>query len=293
MKVIVFGGSGFLGSHVCDKLSDAGHDVTIYDIEESFYRTPEQKIIIGDILDEEKVRQSVADKDVVLNFSGLSDIETNTQRPIDAVKTNVLGNSILLEAARSADIKRYVFASSAYVFSGSGIIYRSCKRACEDFIEDYQRAFGLEYTILRYGSLYGPRSDKKNSIYCYIEQAIEQRKIICNGHPDDIREYIHVEDAALMTLDILNPQYANQNIILTGKETFKVADFLNMISEISGGVDIEYRKIDSPFHYKITPYTFSPKIGKKLVNNLYTDIGQGLLQLMEDVFKEVNRKKLC
>ena len=115
MKVVVFGGSGFLGSHVCDKLSNVGHDVTIYDIEESRYRAPEQRIIIGNILDEEKVRQSVADKDVVFNFSGLSDIETNTQRPIDAVKTNVLGNSILLEAARSADIKRYVFASSAYV----------------------------------------------------------------------------------------------------------------------------------------------------------------------------------
>ena len=128
MRVVVFGGSGFLGSHVCDKLSDAGHDITIYDIEESRYRAPEQKIIVGSILDEEKVRSAMADKDVIFNFSGLSDMETNTQRPIDAVKTNVLGNSILLEAARSADIKRYVFASSAYVFSGSGIIYRSCKK---------------------------------------------------------------------------------------------------------------------------------------------------------------------
>mgnify|MGYP001264239969 CR=1 FL=1 len=76
MKVVVFGGSGFLGSHVCDKLSDAGHEVTIYDIEESLYRKPEQRIIVGSILDEEKVHQSVADKDVIFNFSGLSDIET-------------------------------------------------------------------------------------------------------------------------------------------------------------------------------------------------------------------------
>jgi UDP-glucose 4-epimerase len=66
-----------------------------------------------------------------------------------------------------------------------------------------------------------------------------------------------------------------------------------MVSEISGGVDIEYRKIDSPFHYKITPYTFSPKIGKKLVNNPYTDIGQGLLQLMEEVYKDINGGKQC
>lgn len=288
MKAIVFGGAGFLGSHVSDKLTEAGHDVTIFDKSESPYLKEGQKLIIGDIMNEETVFDAVKGNDVLFNFSGIADIEENSRNPLEAVKVNIVGNSILLEAARKLNLKRFVFASSVYVFSKAGMIYRSTKRACEDIIEDYTRIFGLEHTILRYGSLYGPRANQGNSIYNYIKQAVEDRKVVCSGLPDDMREYIHVEDAAKATVDILKPEYANESIILTGKQALRVKDLMKMIDEILGGIEVEYKGNSNPLHYSMTPYSFSPKMGKKLVSNLYIDIGQGILNCIEELYLNLN-----
>jgi len=291
MNVIVFGGSGFLGSHVCDKLTEAGHEVTIFDLKESLYFRQGQKMLTGDIMDEEAVNYAVEGKDILYNFSGIANIEENIKKPLDAVKTNIIGNSILLDAACKNRVKRFVFASSAYALSNSGMIYRSCKRACEDFIDDYNKMFGLNYTILRYGSLYGPRADETNGIYKYIKQALEKRKIVCSGSPDDMREYIHVEDAAHSSVEILKTEYANQNIILTGKESFRVKDLFKLIDEMIGGVEVTYLNSNSLFHYSITPYSFSPKMGKKLVSNLYVDMGQGILHCMDEIYHHIIREK--
>ena len=291
MNVIVFGGSGFLGSHVCDKLTDAGYKVTIFDLKKSPYLKQGQKMLVGDIMDEDIVNHAVEGNEVLYNFSGIANIEENTKRPLDSVKVNIIGNSILLDAAYKNKIKRFVFASSTYVLSSSGMFYRSCKRACEDFIDDYNRMFGLDYTILRYGSLYGPRADERNSIYNYIKQALEVRRIVCSGFPDDIREYINVEDAAHSSIEILKPEYANQNIMLTGKESFRVKDLFKMIDEMIGGVEVEYLNNNSLLHYSITPYSFSPKMGKKLVNNPYVDMGQGILHCMDEIYHHITQKK--
>ena len=177
MKIVVFGGAGFLGSHVCDHLSDSGHKVTIFDIRPSPWLRADQKMIVGDILDEATVNKAVAGADVVYNFAGIADIGEADRSPLSTAKYNFMGTIVTLEAARLAKIKRYVFASSLYVYSQDGGFYRCSKQACEIFIENYQRAFGLDYTILRYGSLYGPRSDGRNAIYRFVREALENRRI--------------------------------------------------------------------------------------------------------------------
>ena len=97
-KVVVFGGSGFLGSHVADTLADAGYDVTVYDLKYSKYLRASQNIVVGDILDSDKVVKTVEGCDVVYNFAGIADIDDAVRRPLDSVKFNILGNSIILDA---------------------------------------------------------------------------------------------------------------------------------------------------------------------------------------------------
>ena len=209
------------------------------------------------------------------------------------VQQNILGNATILDAAKDAKIKRFVYSSTIYVYSSFGGFYRCSKQAAETYIEEYQRKYGLDFTVLRYGTVYGPRSNGNNSVHRYIKQAIESRKITVAGTGDEMREYIHVRDLAKLSVDVLEPEeYKNQHVNITGQHPMRFRDMLFTIREMLGNsVEIEFTAPsgDTP-HYSLTPYSFAPKVGKKLVSNYYTDIGQGLLELMEDMHKNAAPK---
>jgi UDP-glucose 4-epimerase len=121
-----------------------------------------------------------------------------------------MGTVYLLDAAEKAKIKRFVFASTAYAYSDLGYFYRCSKQLCEAYIETFHKLYGLEYTCLRYGSLYGPRADERDSIYKLVRQAVCDKKIVYHGTGQEIREFIHVIDAAKISVDILSSDFANQ-----------------------------------------------------------------------------------
>lgn len=241
------------------------------------------------LLDEELVNTVVSGADAVFDFAGLADIGEANQKPVETARVNVLGNVILLEACRKAGVKRYVFASSLYVYGKSGGFYRCSKQACELYIENYHAMYGLEYTILRYGSLYGPRADRRNAINRFVAEALEKGEITYYGAPTALREYIHVEDAALSTVEILQPEYANQNIVLTGDQPMRVGDLFKMIGEMLGkDLKINFQHDPNSGHYQITPYAFMPKIGRKMIPHLSIDLGQGVLRVMEEIHQELH-----
>lgn len=292
MKIMVTGGSGFLGSHVADALSDAGHEVTVFDIKDSLYLRPDQHMVKGSILDEKLIERIIPGHDVVYHFAGIADVDECSERPVDTVKYNILGTVQILEACRKAAIKRFVFASSAYVYSNAGYFYRTSKQACESLIENYAELHGLKYTCLRYGSLYGDRADEYSSIYKIIKQALQEGKITYYGTGDEIRELIHVKDAAQNSVRILDPAFEDQHIIITGSQTMRYRDILEMIREMLGEqIKVEILPSHRKAHYKITPYNFSPKLGKKLIANPHIDLGQGLLQCMAEIYEKVHREK--
>jgi len=286
MKIIVFGGAGFLGSHVCDKLSDAGYEVVVFDKTESPWIKNDQEMIIGDILDKDCVEKAIEGAKYIFNFAGLADIDEAKSRPVETIQYNILGNAVILNACVKYNIKRYIFASTVYVYSKSGGFYRCSKQSCESYIEEYYHSFNQEYTILRFGSLYGPRAKENNAIYSFVKQAIKDNKIIySSGSQDALREYIHVEDAAKSCVEILKPEYNNQHIILTGHQPMRVGDLFKMISEILGkNIEIVVNPDNSSIHYEITPYSFIPKTGQKLTPQTHIDLGQGLLRIVEDFY---------
>lgn len=289
VKITVFGGSGFLGSHICDKLSEAGHAVTIVDLHPSPWLRPDQKMLTGDILNEETVRKGVEGADMVFNYAGIADIGEANNRPVDTARINVLGNVMILEACRREQVRRYVFASSLYVYGKSGGFYRCSKQACEIYIENYQAMHNLPYTILRYGSLYGPRADKRNAIERFVCEALTTGAITYYGAPTALREYVHVDDASTATLAVLEPEFENQNIIISGNQPMRVGDLFKMIGEMLGKeLTINYQNDPNSGHYQITPYAFMPKMGRKLVPPLTVDLGQGILRVMEEEHKALH-----
>jgi UDP-glucose 4-epimerase len=284
MKAIVFGGSGFLGSHVADQLTAQGVEVTIFDLQPSPYLSAGQKMVVGDILDERAVFQATEGQESVFNLAGIADLDDATTKPLVTVKLNVEGNINIMEGALRAKALRFIFASTIYVYSQKGGFYRCSKQACELYIEEYQRRFGLDFTILRYGTVYGPRADARNSIYCYLKQAMENRRIVCQGIGEEVREYIHVRDVARVTCEVLKDEYRNRHIIISGQHPMRFRDMLLMIREILGqDIEIVFTGEINPDHYTLTPYSFAPKIGEKLVNHCYLDMGQGLLECIHEM----------
>jgi len=243
-------------------------------------------MIKGDILDKNAVDEAIRKHTVVYNFAGLADLDESHHKPVETVESNILGNTIILEACKNRMIKRYVYASTAYVYSNTGSFYRISKLASELIIKNYQKEYDLDYTILRYGSLYGPRSQTNNFIHKTLKSALFKNEVSRIGSGEDIREYIHVKDASQLSVDILEEKYKNQCINLTGNEQIKIKDLFKMISEIlDKNIKVNYKKLET-HHYDITPYKFNallPDKAKKLTSSYYHDLGQGLIEMLCEI----------
>jgi UDP-glucose 4-epimerase len=283
-KACVVGGAGFLGSHVADQLSDIGYEVCIFDLAESKWVRPGQQMIVGDLMNLPQLSAAIAGSEVVYNFAAIADLNDALNKPLDTVRVNVLGTVNVLEACRASAVKRFVYASSVYVYSREGGFYRCSKQAAEHYVEEYKSAYGLDYTILRYGSLYGPRADATNGLYRIVRDALIRGSISYEGNPESTREYIHVEDAARASVVALGEEFRNESVVLTGSQPMRVLDLLKMLAEILGLPDaVVFRNEDYAGHYVRTPYAYQPKLGRKYTPPLHVDMGQGLLQLIDEV----------
>ena len=289
MKIVVLGGSGFLGSHVADALSRKGHKVTIFDKKKSKWLKSNQKMCIGDILNPKDLDRAIKGADFVFHFAASASLEQALKHPINSVKANILGTVLALEFSRKYKIKRFVHASTIYVNSVEGGFYRSSKRAAEDYVEEYKKIHGLNYTILRFGSLYGQRSDDTNGIRFILKEAITKNQISYTGSRKTTRQYIHVLDAAEACADILKAKYKNKHIIITGKKEIKMTEFLKNLSKILNiSKEISFKNRKTVGHYEATPYTYKFKKGQTLKLKSNIDIYSSVLKIIDEIKNEKN-----
>lgn len=287
-KVVVIGGSGFLGSHVADELSSQGYSVTIFDGESSPWLRDNQGMVVGNILDRDAVSEAIKGARYVYHFAGVSDIGEAAVRPFDTININVIGTSVILEEAIRAKVERILYASTMYVYSPYGSFYRASKQAAEIVIEAYHEKFNIEYTLLRYGSLYGPRAQNWNGLRRYVSQILKEGRLSYPGSGHERREYIHVSDAARLSVKILDNNCRNQAITITGNQILSSNELIDMIFEIAGlPKQVEFAvSMQGDDHYSLTPYRYTPKQAKKLVPDEFVDIGQGILELVEEIYHE-------
>ena len=124
----------------------------------------------------------------------------------------------LLKICSYYKVSRYIYSSSIYAGSNQGGFYSASKRSAEDYIKEFCMLSGLDYTILRYGTVYGPRATDANSVKNIIKYANKNKKILYPGNKKSKREYIHVKDAAKASVEILNKKFVNKCLMLTGKK---------------------------------------------------------------------------
>jgi len=288
-KALVIGGAGFMGSHTADELSKRGYEVTIFDRRVSPWLREDQEMIEGDLMDLAALKDAMSGVHYVYHFAGIADIGEAKSNPYDTIESNVMGVTKALEAAVDSDVCQFVYASTMYVYSIHGSFYRASKQAAEVIIEAYHEKFDLDFTLLRYGSLYGPRSQDWNGIRRFFTQIVKEDRLDYSGSGTEMREYIHVQDAARLSVDVLDSKHINSAITITGQQLLRVDDLISMLFEISGkNRDVLYHgESNRPDHYGNTPYRYTPKSAKKLVPLEFVDLGQGLLDLIEEIHQEL------
>jgi nucleoside-diphosphate-sugar epimerase/UDP-N-acetylglucosamine:LPS N-acetylglucosamine transferase len=211
VRVLVTGGSGFIGSHVVDKLRERGHEPVIYDLRPSPWHPPgtvEERL--GSITDREALERALHSCDVVAHLAAVADVNDVHAEPEDAERVNARGTVTVLEAARRAGVKRIVYASTIWVYSdcaedevdeetllpAPSHLYTSTKLAGELYCKAYQELYGIDYTILRFGIPYGPRAREAAVIPAFVGRALRGEALTVAGDGGQSRRFVYVEDLA-------------------------------------------------------------------------------------------------
>lgn len=255
MKIGVIGGSGFIGSHVVDKLLEAGHDVTVFDIM-SPHREDVRHIFL-DLFDFHKVIVGLAGNyDVIYLLAAIANVNDIYKNPVESAIVNFQGVVNVLEAIRRYR-GRLIFASTIWVYmlaeeekvdentplliQNVNHTYTASKIAAELYIQSYNKLYGVDFTILRYGIPYGPRSREGTVITNFAKKILREEPLIIYGDGSQYRNFIYVEDLAKGNVSALQDIAKNKIYNLDGIRPITIKEVAETVSKIIPGVKIEYK----------------------------------------------------
>lgn len=253
MKVLVTGGSGFIGSHVVDKLIDKGINVRVYDTIIPVFRK-DTEFYHGSILDLAALGFAMNGVDAVMHLAAVADVREVYNDPYYSENINVRGTMNVLEAARKAGVKRIIYGSTTWVYSEAESdlvdesaslhsprhLYTATKLAGEYYCQSYNRLYGLEATILRYGIPYGPRARDGAVIPIFVKKALNGEPLTIAGDGMQFRKFIYVEDLAEGNVLALKTTAKNKIYNLDGIEKISIKQIAEAVKKAIGGVDVVY-----------------------------------------------------
>ncbi|MHA1264819.1 MAG: NAD-dependent epimerase/dehydratase family protein [Candidatus Helarchaeota archaeon] len=262
MRILVTGGTGFIGSHVVDHLLAKEHEVTILDTRDP--KRDDAEYISCDIIDFEGLKKAFKDIEIIYHLAAVSNVNHVYQKPIRSVDINATGTVKILEAARQMDVSRIIFASTEWVYSGlttdeiiteeillkpAEHLYSATKIASEHFCISYWELYQLSFTILRYGIPYGPRARRGTVFPIFVGNALTGQPLSIFGKGDQFRQFIYISDLAEGNVAALNDKAKNQIYNITGKEKISVKMIAEKIQELIENVQIIYKE-SRPGDYK-------------------------------------------
>ena len=253
LRVLVTGGSGFIGSHVLDALRAQGHDPVIFDLVPSRHHEPGiYETVLGDLTSREQTRRAVRGCDAVIHLAAVADVNEVVANPVLADRVNVHGTQMILEAARHEGVERVLYGSTIWVYSDSPVadpdedsalaqprhLYTATKLAGENYVASYNTQFGGRHTILRFGIPYGPRARPAAVVPSFITRAGRGEALSIAGDGRQTRQFVYVVDLARGIVSALAPHAAGRIYNLVGDEETSVREIAEAVRELVAPVPI-------------------------------------------------------
>jgi UDP-glucose 4-epimerase len=216
MRILVTGGAGFIASHVVDRFLERGHDVAVLDNLSTGFRTlvnPAARFYQADLTDAAAVERCLAEfrPEVVDHHAAQIDVRRSVDDPVFDAGTNIVGALGLLQACTRHGVRKFVYASTGGALYGEGRVlpatedhpvnpespYGVSKHTLEHYLYLWKLLHGLDYTVLRYPNVYGPRQNPHgeagvNAIFILLMLQGKRPRIFGTG--EQVRDYLYVMD---------------------------------------------------------------------------------------------------
>ena len=254
MKVLLTGVAGFIGSHCADAFLNHGHDVVIVDNLSSGRREniPEKARFYQADVRDDRLKDIMANEkpDVICHHAAQVSVRISVENPVMDAEINIIGGIKLANLAMEFGVQKFLFSSTGGAIYGEQeefpaseshplrplSPYGVAKLSFEKYLEYFHQVFGLEYCILRYANIYGPRQDpygEAGVVAIFAERFLEDKQPVINGDGQQTRDFLYVGDVAranLMALDLAGSHCYN---IGTGKET-SINTIFKMLRDLTG-----------------------------------------------------------
>lgn len=240
MKVLLTGGAGFIGSHVADLLTEAGHNVVIIDDMSSgkVENVPQTASLYKVSILDQKIKEIFNNEapEVVIHHAAQISVRCSVEDPFNDLEINIRGTVNLLQEAVRNKVKKFIFASTGGAIYGEHDYfpadenhpprplspYGIGKLAAEKYLYFYYNTYGLKYVALRYSNVFGPRQDPHGEagvVAIFVLKMLKNEQPVINGTGEQTRDYVFVKDVARANLLALNRDIVGEINIATGKET--------------------------------------------------------------------------
>ena len=256
MNILVTGGAGFIGSHLVRHLLAKGEKVTALDnlstgLAENL--PPEAKLVEMDILDEELPKVVAAGAfDAIVHLAAQTMVDTSIKNPLLDTRENLMGTVQVLEAARAANVKRVIFASTAAAYGDVKeddlpvreaqptepmSFYGLSKLSVEKYLEMYRKIYGMEYVVLRFANVYGERQGDGGEggvISIFAKAVAEGRDITIYGDGEQTRDFVYAGDIAEGIWAALRTEEVNAAYNLSTQTETSLRELVSLLAEIRG-----------------------------------------------------------
>ena len=312
MKILITGGAGFIGSHLCERLLKSHHQVSCLDNFCDFYSPKTKEKNISEIskypnfalnridITDFKSLETIFmknDYDLVIHLAAMTGVRPSIENPLLYHNVNITGTIHLLELCKRYNIKRFIFASSSSVYGNNEVVpfcedhnvdnpispYAATKKAGELLCHTYHMLFEMSIICLRFFTVYGPRQRPDLAIHKFTDLILQDKEIPIYGNGDTKRDYTYIDDILDGIMKSIDYVFVGNKYQIFNLGEAKTISLLNMIEVLENTIGKRAKKKFMPMQPGDVNITYADITKSKSIlgYNPQMDFNEGVKRFLE------------